>query len=69
MVQLNKDEHVWVCFEMARVQNAHTVQSLWSNRWPDRRVPTILAILKNYIKYRQHGIGLNRNEVNSGRYL
>ena len=21
MVQLNKDERVWVCFEMARVQN------------------------------------------------
>ena len=26
MVELNKDEHVWVCFEMVRVQNAHAVQ-------------------------------------------
>ena len=33
MVQLHKDERVWVCFEMARVQNAHAVQRLWPNRW------------------------------------
>ena len=25
MVQLNKDERVWVCFEMARVQNGHAI--------------------------------------------
>ena len=37
MIQLNKDERVWVCFEMARVQNAHAVQRLW----PGRRVPAI----------------------------
>ena len=30
IVQLNKDEHVWVCFEMARVQNAHAVKSVQS---------------------------------------
>ena len=69
MVQLNKDECVWVCFEMARVQNAHAVQRLWPNCWPGRRVPTIHAILKNYRKYRQHGTSLNRNKVNSGRHL
>ena len=56
MVQMNKDERIWVCFEMARVQTVHAVQRLWPNRWPVRRVPTILAILKNYRKYRQHGI-------------
>ena len=37
MVQLNKDEHVWVCFEMARLQNAYTVQRLWPDCWPGRR--------------------------------
>ena len=51
MVQLNKDERLWVCFEIARVQNAHAVQRLWPNCWPGRRVPTIHAILKNYRKY------------------
>ena len=61
---MNKEERVWVCFEMARV---HAVQRLWPNRWPVRRVPTILAILKNYRKYRQHGTSLNKNKVNSGR--
>ena len=55
MVQLNKDERVWVCFEMARMQNAHAVQTVWSNRRPVRRVYTIDAILKNYRKYRQYG--------------
>ena len=39
MVQLNKDECVWVYFEMARVQNAHAVQRLCSICWPGRRVP------------------------------
>ena len=62
MVQLNKDEHVWVSFEMARVQNAHAGQRLWPNCWPGRRVPTIHAILKNYRKYMQHGTSLNRNK-------
>ena len=69
MVQMNKDERVWVCFEMARVQTVHAVQRLWPNRWPVRRVPTILAMLKNSRKYRQHGTSLNKNKVNNGRYL
>ena len=69
MVQLNIDERVCVCFEMVSVQKAHPVQRLWPNSWPDRRVPPIHAILKNYRKYRQHGTILNRNKVNSGRYL
>ena len=69
MVQLNKDERVCVCFEMASVQNAHAIQILWPNCSPGRRVPTIHAILKNYRKYMQHGTSLNRNNVNSGRYL
>ena len=69
MVQLNKDERVWACFEMARVQTARAVQRLWPNRWPVRRVSTIPAILKNYRKYRQPGTSLNKNKVNSGRYL
>ena len=67
MVQLNKDERVWVCFEMARVQNAHEVQTLRPNRWPGRRVTTIHVILKKYKKYRKHGTSLNRNKGNSGR--
>ena len=57
-----KDGRVWVCFEMARVRNAHAVQRLWPNCWPVRRVPTIPAILKNYRKYMQHGTSLNKNK-------
>ena len=69
MVQRFKDERLWVSFEMARVQNAHAVQRLWPNRWPVRRVPTIHVTLKNYRKYRHHGTSLNKNKVNSGKYL
>ena len=65
MVQMNKDERFWLCFEMARVQTVHAVQRLW----PIRRVPTILAILKNWRKHRWHGTSLNKNKVNNGRYL
>ena len=69
MVEMNKDELVWVCFEMSRVQTVHAVQRLWPNHWPVRKVSTILVILKNVRKYRQHGTSLNKNKVNSGRYL
>ena len=69
MVQMNKDERVWVCFEMSRLQTVHAVQRLWPNRSPVRRVRTILAILKNYRKYRQRGTSLNKNKVNSGKYI
>ena len=41
MVHLNKGEHVWVCFEMARVQNAYAVQRLRPNYLPGRRIPAI----------------------------
>ena len=69
MVQTNKDEHVWVCFDIARVQTVHAVQSRWLNHWHVRRVLTIIAILKNYRKYRPHGTSLNKNKVKSERYL
>ena len=61
---MNKDERVWVRFEieMARVQTVHAAQRLLPNCWPVRRVPTILGILKNYRKCRQHGTSLNKNK-------
>ena len=67
MVQVNKDEHVWVCFEMVRVQTAHAVQRLWPVGLSEEFLRTIHAIFKNYRKYRQHGI--NKNKLNSDRYL
>ena len=69
MVQMNKDECIWVCFEMARVKTVHAVQRLWPNHWPVRRVPTILVILKKYRKCMQHGTSLNKNKLKSGRFL
>ena len=32
-------------------------------------LPSMGTILKNYRKYRQHRTSLNKNKVNSGRYL
>ena len=54
---------------MARVQNAYKIQRLWPNCCSGRRVPTFYAMLKNYRKYGQHGTSVNRNKVNSSRYL
>ena len=51
MVQLNKDERVWVCFEMARVQNDMQYKDCVLTVGPGRRVPTAHEILKNYGKY------------------
>ena len=80
MVQMNKDERVWVCFEMARVQTENAIQKLWPNRWPVRRVPTILdtqelqKIQAAWHKPRREWLyslltSLNKNKVNNGRYL
>ena len=69
MVQMNKDERVWVCFEMVRVQTAHEVKRLWPDGWPVGRVLTVFAILKDHRKYRQHVTILNKNKVKSGRFL
>ena len=63
MVQSIKMNVFWVCFEMAREQTVNAVRRLWPNRWPVRRVPTVLVILKNYRKYRQYGTSLNKNKV------
>ena len=67
MVELNKDERVWVCFEMARVQNAHEdcgpIVGLAEEFLPSMRYS------RRKEKYTQHGTNLNRNEVNNGRYL
>ena len=62
MVQLNKDDVFGFALKWQECR-------MWPDRWPGRRVPTIHAIVKNYRKYRQHGTSLNRNKVNSGRYL
>ena len=63
MVQMNKDERVWVCFKMSRVQTVlHAAQRLWHDGWPVRRVYPILAILRNYRKYGQNGTSLNKNK-------
>ena len=67
MVQLTTDQRVWVCLEMARVNNALQVRRLWANQFPGVQPPTARTIRQNYRKYRTHGTSLNRNQNNSGR--
>ena len=69
MVQLNKDERVWVCFEMVRVQNARAVQDCGLTVGLAEGFLPSMRYSKNYRKYMQHSTSLNRNKVNSGRFL
>ena len=67
MVQLTKEQRVWVCTEMARIDNAHQVRRSWADQWPGVPAPAVKNILANYRKYKEHGTSLNRNKENSGR--
>ncbi len=67
MVQLTKDQRVWVCTEMVRINNAHQVRRSWVDHWPGIPAPAVKNILANYKKYKEHGTSLNRNKENSGR--
>ena len=69
MVQLKKDERVWVCFEMAdcrmhmKCKDCGPTVGLAEEFLPSMRYSRIKE------KYTQHDTSLNRNEVNSGIYL
>ena len=67
MVQLAKDQRVWVCEEMARIDNAHEVRWSWPNRWPGVQASTVRTILKTFRKRNDYDTSLNRNQRNSGR--
>ena len=59
MVQLTTQKRIWICIQMARLQNAAAVQQ-WPGIVPSR--PTIIR--RNFRKNRSHGTSLN---VNIGR--
>ena len=44
MVQLTKDQRVWVCTGMARIDNAHQVKWPWADHWPGAPAPAVKNI-------------------------
>ncbi len=67
MVQLTKDQRVFVVLHYNRTGSLLSVQNAFRERFPDRNPPAKTTILKNVRKYNNHGTSLNRNKTNSGR--
>ena len=66
MGQLTLDQRVWICMEMARLNNAHQVSRSWANHWPGIQAPAVSTIIRNFKKYQEHGTSANRNKGKSG---
>ena len=67
MVQLTTQERIWICIQMARLQNAAAVQRLWRQQWPGIVPPHPTTIRGNFRKYQAHCTGLNMSNGRSGR--
>ena len=67
MVQLSKQQRVWLCLEFARVGNAAEVQRRWPMHFPQRPAPSLPAIRKNVTKLNNEATCHNLNKGRSGR--
>ena len=52
MPRLSNDQRVWICVEMARVNNAAEVLRRWPARWPNVHPPVRKTIMQTYRKFR-----------------
>ena len=67
MVQLTTQKRIWICIQIARLQNAAIVQHIWRQQWPGIVPPDPTTIRRNFRKYQAHGTSLNMNKGRSGR--
>ena len=67
MPQLTTQQRIWICLKMAPGNTATQVRRNWAPQFPSVDPPTVKTIRKNYQKYQQHGMSLNRNKGNSDR--
>ena len=63
MGQLTLDQRVWICMEMARLNNAHQVGRSWANHWPGIQAPAVSTIIRNFKKYQEHGTSAGRQRT------
>ena len=67
MVQLSKDQRVFVVTFWYETKSCVAVQGLFRQHFPDRAPPTPRTIRLNVKKYLEEGTSLNVNKNNSGR--
>ena len=67
MVQLSKDQRVFIVKTYYETKKFSVVQRLFRERFPERNPPSKSSIWDNVQKYQTHGTSLNRNAKNSGR--
>jgi len=65
MVQLTKEQRVWICLEFARVNNAAEVQRRWPIHFPGRAPPSLTAIRKNVKKLNEESTCHNLNKFDT----
>ena len=66
MGQLTLDQGIWICKEMARLNDARQVGRSWANHWPGIQAPAVSTIICNFKKYQERGTSANLNKGNSG---
>ena len=67
MAQLSNEQCVFVVETYFRTNSYKNVKEAFSDKFPERAVPSKSTIDRNVKKYRNHATSLNRNKENSGR--
>ena len=67
MAQLSNEQRVFVVETYFRPNSYKKVKEAFSDKFPERAVPSKSTIERNVKKYRNHTTSLNRNKENSGR--
>ena len=67
MVQLTKEQRVFIVLHYTQTANTAAVQNAFRARFPDRNPPHKTTILRNFEKYSIEGTSSNLNKGNSGR--
>lgn len=67
MPRLTKEQRVWICLEMAGIENAQEVLRRWPAQWPGINAPSAVTVWKTYRKLQAEGTCNNLNKSRSGR--
>ena len=67
MVQLTREQIIFVVLHYTKTQSIAAAQNAFHERFPDRNRPCITTILPNFQKYSNPQTSLNLNKGNPGR--
>ena len=67
MAILSKEQRVYIVETYFRTNSIKQVKAGFTDRFPERELPSTSTIQRNVEKYRKHATSLNRNKEKSGR--